>query len=100
MAFLAQKSLRTDPDFVEDEVPGANGAEPELVLVWMHRQPGSVLRDDERSDAPMTQRSVHGRERDEELGDVEVRDPGLGAADDELVVLPLVRRLHPGDVGT
>ncbi len=46
----------------------------------------------------MTERPVGRGEGDEELRDVEVRDPRLGAVEDELVALAAVGGVHPGDV--
>ena len=90
----AEHVLRRHLAVVEDELAGVRAPHPELVELLRGREPGHSLLDEERGEPAGARGRVGAGVDDEGVGVRAVRDPHLGAVEDEAVAPALGLRAH------
>ena len=86
-ANLAKEVSTRDAALFKEQFARAARADAELVLFLAHREAGQSAFNEKRGDAAMAGIGIDGREHDEEIGFVRVRDPQLAAGEDPLVTI-------------
>src|SRR5487761_968281 len=96
--FLAQHVRRRHAAAVEHQLAGVRSAHAELVELLRRREAGHPLLDDECGDAAGACLRIGLGIDDQRVGVWTVRDPHLGAVQDEAIAAPCRRETHRHDV--
>jgi hypothetical protein len=94
----AEQVVHRHADVVEDKLGGLRRADPELVLLLAHAEPGRALLHDERRLSAVAELGVDGRDDHVHVGDAAVRDEDLRAVEDPVVAVATRGRAQRSDV--